>query len=215
MKNNDELFRDLTARLSGLDYIHPEEIPGIDLYMDQVTTFMEQHLEHSKRYPEDKVLTKTMINNYAKNNLLPPPEKKKYSREHMLTLIFIYYYKNLLSIGDIQTLLKPITDRYFQAPSGLCLTDIYEELFSLERRQLNCLEEEARKAYETASQTFAQAPENERELLQRFAFICLLGFDVYMKKHIIELLIDDIAAGEKESKDSRPKKSTRKNREEE
>lgn len=45
--------------------------------MDQVTTFMDEQLEACKRYEDDKILTKTMINNYAKNNLLPAPEKKK------------------------------------------------------------------------------------------------------------------------------------------
>ncbi len=65
--------------------------------MDQVTTFMEKHLGELKRYPEDKVLTKTMINNYAKNNLLPSPYRKKYTQEHILLLVFIYYFKNLMS----------------------------------------------------------------------------------------------------------------------
>ena len=45
-----------------IDYIKPEEIPNIDLYMDQVTTFMEKNLSSTKRYEEDKILTKTMIN---------------------------------------------------------------------------------------------------------------------------------------------------------
>ena len=54
-----------------------------------------------------------MINNYAKNKLLPPPEKKRYSKEHVLMLIFIYYFKNILSINDIQTLLTPIAQKYF------------------------------------------------------------------------------------------------------
>ena len=62
---------------------------------------MDEQLEACKRYEDDKILTKTMINNYAKNNLLPAPEKKKYSKEHVLTLLFIYYFKNLLSINDI------------------------------------------------------------------------------------------------------------------
>ncbi len=83
--------------------------------MDQVTTFMEAQLAHSKRYADDKILTKTMINNYAKNNLLPSPEKKRYSKEHLLVLIFIYYFKNILSINDIQTLLGPLTDKYFKS----------------------------------------------------------------------------------------------------
>ena len=106
--------------ISRIDYIKPEEIPGIDLYMDQVTTFMEKNLKSSKRYESDKILTKTMINNYAKNNLLPPPLKKKYSKEHVLLLIFIYYFKGILSFNDIQTLLNPITEKYFQYHDRYC-----------------------------------------------------------------------------------------------
>ena len=104
MKTNDERIQDILNHLDTLSYIRPEAIPGIDLYMDQVTTFMDEHLKDTKRYPEDKVLTKTMINNYAKNNLLPAPNKKKYSKEHILLLIFIYYFKNILSINDIEEL---------------------------------------------------------------------------------------------------------------
>ena len=102
-----DLLNSITENLKRIDYIKPEEIPNIDLYMDQVTTFMEEQLVSSKRYADDKILTKTMINNYAKNKLLPPPEKKRYSKEHVLMLIFIYYFKNILSINDIQTLLTP------------------------------------------------------------------------------------------------------------
>ena len=89
MKTNEERIHSLLSYLDSLSYIKPEELPDIQLYMDQVTTFMDDHLKNTKRYPEDKVLTKTMINNYAKNNLLPPPVKKKYSKEHLLMLIFI------------------------------------------------------------------------------------------------------------------------------
>ena len=85
-----DMLNSILDSISRIDYIKPEDIPNIDLYMDQVTTFMEEGLERTKRYSNDKILTKTMINNYAKNNLLPPPVKKKYTREHMLMLIFIY-----------------------------------------------------------------------------------------------------------------------------
>ena len=63
---NDELFSQLLDKISSFDYIHADQIPNIDLYMDQVTTFMDTHLGATRRYDEDKVLTKTMINNYAK-----------------------------------------------------------------------------------------------------------------------------------------------------
>lgn len=91
--NSENLLESILESLSRIDYIHAEDIPNIDLYMDQVTTLMDSGLSSSKRYEEDKILTKTMINNYAKNNLLPPPDKKKYSREHILILTFIYYLK--------------------------------------------------------------------------------------------------------------------------
>ena len=135
---NDQMthISEILKQLSKIDHIKAEEIPNIDLYMDQVTTFMDSHLEHSKRYPEDKILTKTMINNYAKNRLLPPPNKKKYSKDHMLLLLFIYYFKNILSINDIQSLLMPICEKYFGRKEGLNLEEIYEEVFALEKEQL-------------------------------------------------------------------------------
>ena len=96
MKSNEERLQDLLAYVDSLTRVHPSEIPGIDLYMDQVTTFMDSHLNTSKWLGEDKILTKTMINNYAKNNLLPPPVKKRYSKNHLLMLILIYYLKHEL-----------------------------------------------------------------------------------------------------------------------
>ena len=114
--------------------INPSDIPNINLYMDQVTTFMDTHLASSRWIGEDKVLTKTMINNYAKNNLLPPPVKKKYSRRpHAAMLAFIYYFKNVLSFRDIEELFKPITAKHFTGhDSSLSLEDIYREVFTLE-----------------------------------------------------------------------------------
>ena len=80
MNHNMSQINQILEKLSRIDYIKPGEIPNIELYMDQVTTFMDSHLAHSKRYEDDKILTKTMINNYAKNKLLPPPAKKKYTK---------------------------------------------------------------------------------------------------------------------------------------
>ena len=127
-----DMLNSILASISRIDYIKPEEIPGIDLYMDQVTTFMESHLSASKRHADDKILTKTMINNYAKNDLLPPPVKKKYTKEHLLMLTFIYYFKNILSISDIQVLLGPLTEKYFNKDGEMNLTEIYEEIMRLE-----------------------------------------------------------------------------------
>ena len=141
-----EFLKEVLDKLQTMDYVKPESLPNIDLYMDQVTTFMDTQLSSTKRHEEDKILTKTMINNYAKNNLLPPPDKKKYSKDHILTLLFIYYFKSILSISDIQSILNPITDKYFGAESDLALQDIYNEVFGLEHEEMqHILKELARK----------------------------------------------------------------------
>lgn len=140
--DSDKILHDLLNSLDSLEGIRPGEIPNIALYMDQVTTFMDAQLASSRRFESDKVLTKTMINNYAKNKLLPPPVKKKYSPEHMMLLVFIYYFKNILSITDIQTLLAPITDRYFGTESGFSIKDIYDEIFQMEKEEIASVKED-------------------------------------------------------------------------
>ena len=201
--NNDEMLHKILDHISGMGYIKPEDIPNINLYMDQVTTFMEEHLAYSKRYKDDKILTKTMINNYAKNNLLPSPEKKRYTREHMLMLIFIYYFKNILSINDIQPLLGPLTDRYFRSENDMNLTDIYNEVFSMEKGELDALKKELIERYDIAQGTFENAPKEDQDFLKLFSFICLLSFDVYIKKMLIEKMIDELRSDS--SADPKPK----------
>lgn len=188
-----DILNSILASVSRIDYIKPGEIPNIDLYMDQVTTFMEDQLASSKRHPEDKILTKTMINNYAKNHLLPPPVKKKYSKEHLFILTFIYYFKNILSINDIQVLLAPLTEKYFSGEKSLQLQDIYEEVMKLELEQIQPLAKDVTKKFNKSQESFADVPEEDRDFLQKFAFICMLSFDVYVKKQVIEHLIDKMS----------------------
>jgi len=190
---------DLLDKLSTIEYINPESIPNIELYMDQVTSFIDGQLAGSKRSEDDKLLTKTMINNYTKNDLLPPPVKKKYSKEHLLSLIFIYYLKNILSINDIHSVLKPITEKYFGNKEGHDFEDIYAEIFRMEKEESKKLLKEFSKKYAISKETFADFPEEDKEMLHAFSYICLLSFDVYMKKQLIEKLVDDVFTEHKES----------------
>lgn len=173
-----------------LDYVHPEDIPNIDLYVDQVTTFIESQLSSMKRNEDEKILTKTMINNYTKNHVLPSPDKKKYSRDHVLMLILIYYLKSFLSIKDIQILLEPVTEKYFGTESELSFYELYEELVALGNGQAKALIKDVVSKYNATQKSFMDAPEEDQEFLRNFGFICMLGFDVYIKKMMIESLID-------------------------
>ena len=203
--DNDDLLNSVIASLGRINAISLDDIPNIDLYMDQLTTFMDERLKRSTRHPDtDKILTKTMINNYAKNDLLPPPIRKKYSKDHIILLIFIYYLKNILSISDIQTLLEPLKERFHVSDDELNLGGIYEG-------ELEPVVEDLKRKYEKSLKTFEDTglSEDEKKRMQMFSFIILLSYDVYVKKLLIEKIIDNTMekeAGDKEKPAKEKKK---------
>jgi len=202
----NDMLNSILESLARVDYIPADELPNIDLYMDQVTTLMEKELAATKRYEEDKILTKTMINNYAKNNLLPPPVKKKYSKEHVLVLILIYYFKNILSIRDIEQLLKPLTDRHFHTDHPIQIDKIYEEICSKEKSRVSHIQEDISELAALSESMFQDALDDDRKNLQLFAFICSLSVDVYIKKLLVEKIIDQLNPAEDTEKKSKKDK---------
>lgn len=217
----DEIKKQIRDAIQ-MDYIIPEDIPDIQLYMDQVTTFMEQNLSNNKRTEEDKILTKTMINNYTKNHLLPPPEKKKYSKEHIILMIYTYYLKNFLSIGDIQTLLTPMIDTYFghSDHSSVDLYSIYSDVVELAQQQYQFDKKNIFETYELVHKKLTDGhpdtPMDENmEYLHDFTFVAMLSFDIYLKTKLVEKIIDEMTppaepeepAHSKEAKGNKPSKN--------
>jgi len=203
-----KVIRGLLNDLGALDYITPAEIPDIPLYMDQITTFMDAKLASGKRHPEDKILTKTMINNYTKNNLIPPPVKKKYSKDHLLLLIFVYYLKDFLSISDIETLLKPLIADHFGEGKEISVSDIYDGIYGMETHEMTRVVKDLIHNYETAIATFPEAEGSDADYLHTYAFICLLSFDVYIKKQLIVRILDEM--GERQSEEEAGTKAVKK-----
>ncbi|MBQ8029932.1 MAG: DUF1836 domain-containing protein [Butyrivibrio sp.] len=211
--DNDDLLNSIIASLGRIDTISVDEIPGIDLYMDQLTSFMDERLKKTTRHPEsDKILTKTMINNYAKNDLLPPPVKKKYSKDHIILLIFIYYFKSVLSINDIQTLLEPLKERFQVSDPQFDLSDIYNTCFDLQKEELDPLIEDIKKKYERSLSTFEDdgLSDDEKKKMQMFSFIIQMLFDVYIKKLLMEKILDNMM--KEDDKTGKKQKSDKKNK---
>ncbi len=186
----ERVLNELLTYLDNADYIKAGDIPNIDLYMDQVTTFMENSLKTTKRHPEDKIMTKTMINNYAKNDLLPPPQKKKYNKEHLMLLIYIYYLKSILSISDIDKLLKPMREEYFGTKKdGVSTEDIYSATFSEIKKMLPRFKKEIESCVKL-SDDFKKDLSSDSDYLDFLSLITMLSADIYIKKQLIERLID-------------------------
>lgn len=135
MDSAKEALLRLLEETTNYDEIKLSDIPWVDLYMDQVTTFFDEKLKSFKRDEEDKILTKTMINNYAKAKLLSPVKGKKYSKEQMVLLSLIYSLKQVLSINDISLVLSPILNGIASGEQTVSLEQIYTEALDINRLQ--------------------------------------------------------------------------------
>lgn len=186
---NLENIDSIIKQLSSAAEIKVNDIPDIDLYMDQVTTFIENKLGSEKREKKDKLLTKTMINNYSKAKILTPSKNKKYNKQQMIQLILIYYLKQVLSIGDIHDLFKPLFEN--ESRNENLINDIYNSFLSFKKDSMksvsNMLEEMT--ALIAGATDNKEAQENED--VQMLLTVLMLASQAQACKRTAEAIIDN------------------------
>lgn len=175
--------------LDDIDTFNIDDIPNIDLYMDQVTTYLNDKFANTKRHEDDKLMTKTMINNYVKSRLLPSPKKKKYTKDHMMVLIMIYFFKNIISINDVNKLITPLLDSYFHNEE-IPLENIINTFLTF-AKQCN-LTDSILTEYNECREIFKDANVKDKEYLETMGLITMLSYDTFVRKIVIEKLIDSL-----------------------
>ena len=175
--------------LDDIDTFNIDDIPNIDLYMEQVTTYLNDKFANTKRHEDDKLMTKTMINNYVKSHLLPSPEKKKYTKDHMMVLIMIYFFKNIISINDVNKLITPLLDSYFHNEE-IPLENIINTFLTF-AKQCN-LTDSILTEYNECREIFKDANVKDKEYLETMGLITMLSYDTFVRKIVIEKLIDSL-----------------------
>ena len=163
------------------------DIPRIPLYMEQVTSFFDEALAGARRNEHDKILTKTMINNYTKEGTLPRPHGKKYSREHIIRLAYLFILKQMLSLQDVKQIFE-----LMEAGDGVeHLYATYLELIKESKAEyLNGLESRLEKVSAKLTEAGQYTDENAELLL-----ILLMVTEATMGKMLIWRMLDD--AGER------------------
>ena len=132
--NNDNLAK-IIEKVVTRSYLTSHDIPDLDLYMDQIMTLFDQHLDDNKRYEDDKLLTKTMINNYSKAKVISPVKGKKYTKEQIIQMLMIYYLKNNLTIQEIKKVLSPLYEKNIE------LKGIYDQFIQIKHEQTKQLQQ--------------------------------------------------------------------------
>lgn len=188
--NYNKLIENLLDEYKNNNFLDASIIPNIDLYMDQVTTFMDEHLDLFKRNSDDKTLTKTMINNYSKSHLLPPTAKKKYSNNHILLLLLIYYLKPTLSITDIGTIISPLQHILLEDNSILSLRNFYDTIAKAQLDNFDDFSKQVLKTVELSENLFSDDSIKESDTLSIIAAIFLLSMQAALQKNLALSLID-------------------------
>lgn len=190
MLSKDDILS-LIDELSLLDDIKPSDIPDMNLYMEQVTTLIEDKLGHLKRSDDDKLLTKTMINNYTKSGILMPPKNKKYSKQHIILLIIIYYLKQILSINDIHTLLTPILNSMDTTDDDIIsITDIYSTFLELKNDEFKSYYSDFNEKFKVIEKKVDDINSENKDAAGLFLTVIMLVAQADAQKRLAEKIID-------------------------
>ncbi|WP_075981173.1 DUF1836 domain-containing protein [Bacillus massilinigeriensis] len=192
MENIHHLIEDL-----GLEnQITLEDIPDIDLYMDQVIQLFENIYSGSKRDSNEKVLTKTMINNYAKGKLFIPIKNKKYSKDHLILISLIYQLKGVLSINDIKSTLDGVNKRFLKG--NLNLEELYDSYLNLAKKNANNFKEDIIERANESTKEVMNWENNESDYFKRFLLIASLVNISNLYRRAAEKLVDQLVEEENE-----------------
>ena len=193
---NETRIDEIIKKLSLTERVEEKDIPEIDLYMDQVIQIFEQKLSSSKRKDSDKVLTKTMINNYAKAKLLMSIKNKKYSKEHLLLMSMIYDLKGSLSISDIKDLFDNIVKKYDE-DKEYDLRSLYKLYLDTNKSNFKDLLDNIHKQLESIKE-IVDDNEDFNEYEEKFLFICSMVSMSNMYRRLAEAMVDEyFAEGDK------------------
>lgn len=192
MRFNEDELRQLIEELSLTQDVRISDIPDLDLYMEQLTSFMDSNLKNQKRDEQDKVLTKTMINNYTKAGLVMPPVKKKYNKRHIILLTLIYYLKNILSINDIKSLFGPVLNNIATPEDDLIsLEDIYATFIEVKNIELTSFSESLIEKSNLIKEKTKMIDKEGLDTAELFLMVIMLIAQANAHKRLAEKIIDN------------------------
>lgn len=140
MLNVNEILNKWLNELEGYKFPDYERFPDIDLYMEQIMTYLERNLSIFQTSSLDKQITPSMVNNYVKGNVITPPIAKKYNKEHLALIEETYALKQVLTINEIKQILDVKYDGNNNAEAFNSFKKVYgnktEEACQLAKSQL-------------------------------------------------------------------------------
>lgn len=199
LQMDKEILLKIVEKLSSCKDIQLSDIPCIDLYVDQVTTLFDDKLGDIKREPSEKVLTKTMINNYTKSKIIMPPKNKKYNKNHMILLSLIYNLKQILSINDIKLLFDPLFNRANSAKGVLKedLDELYNAYLSIKEDDMEKFSDYFSDVFDHVLSVSSETIKDTNNKQTLILLVLALAAQAAFNKRLAESIIDEYFKTEK------------------
>lgn len=175
--------------------IDPSAFPDMELYMDQAVAFMNKYLAVYKENPADTkelVMTKTMIGNYAKHNMIPRPRNKRYTREHLVLLTLIFYLKGTFQMEEIEQLMKPLIDNYnSEFDEKYDFLGLYKSIVEIYAQEQHMLLEQVGEDLEKIKKSLSDSEMADDDMSELFMLIVNLSLKADAQKFLAQKLMNE------------------------
>lgn len=188
----EEFAKQVVEEFTVKGVIPLENFPDLELYIDQAANLMNKELEIYKKNEKDQVITKTMIGNYVKHNMLPRPVNKKYSKNHLILLTLIYYLKGSFQMDEIEKLMKPLLDNYnSEFDEKINLEGLYGGILELQTAEYKTMGQRVNQDIERIKHYLTDSGLFDDNILELFMFIVSLSIKADAQKFLAQKLLNE------------------------
>lgn len=179
---NDDIssLKEWCERLSGFEVGEWDEWPDIDLYMDQVISYLERYMDYFRIYEGEKIITPSIINNNTKDGVLPKPVKKKYPRSLLSNLLMFCITRQVLSGQELAAMLGEL--------------NAAEDFSEIHAEFGETLEAELQKTLQALSDETSGLKDTDRRRLAQMAM--KLSLEAFSAGTVARKILACLAAGE-------------------
>lgn len=181
--------------------ISGDDFPEMEIYMDQAETFLNRGLKIYRKSEKDKVITKTMIGNYVKHNMLPRPVNKKYSKDHLILLALIYSLKGTFQMEEIEQIVKPLIDNCnSEFDDKIDLSALYEGILKVQADEQEALAQSVNQMIEKSKHQLKETELSDDDMLELFMLIVNLSMKADAQKFLAHKLLREYILKPKQKK---------------
>ena len=197
----EEFVKNMIEEYISKGKIQTDDFPDMEIYMDQAETFLNRELDIYKKGQKDKVITKTMIGNYVKHDMLPRPVNKRYSKDHLILLALIFYLKGTFQMEEIEKILRPLIDNYnSKFDDKIDLAAIYDGILEVQAAEQENLSKSVERMIEESKYRLRETALSDDDMLELFMLIVNLSLKADAQKFLAHKLFQEYILKPKQKK---------------